>query len=235
MTCSSRELRVDARVDGYPTLSFDPRFSVRFSRAEGRSEGRWCQLKLSDPRAKNQIFKIRFWVISHYSSSVSTRLYSLSCYSATPLFLVGLNSGFDVQVIPTDTMARTKIPRVCDPLRFHSNEAEAQYADYARKKVEGGRLVNLAELALFNVKGAFGDMGWLPVITYNACTCPDLVRQFYCNLQVVGNYNDVEHGQELRITATSKGVHISFDYRQLADLLGIPYDGPMVYCAPGEP
>ncbi|KAJ4980293.1 hypothetical protein NE237_031130 [Protea cynaroides] len=99
-------------------------------------------------------------------------------------------------------MARTKVPRVRDPLRFRSNEAEAQYADYARKKVEGGRMVNMAELALFNV---------------------------------VGNYNDVEHGQELRITSYVKGVHFSFDYRQLADLLGIPYDGPMVYCAPGEP
>ncbi|KAJ4973452.1 hypothetical protein NE237_006626 [Protea cynaroides] len=132
-------------------------------------------------------------------------------------------------------MARTKVPRVRAPLRFRSNEAEAQYANYARKKVEGGRMVDLAELALFNVEGAFGVMGWLPVITYDACTCPDLVRQFYCNLQVVGNYNDVEHGQELCITSYVKGVHISFDYRQLTDLLGIPYDGPMVYCAPGEP
>ncbi|KAJ4967541.1 hypothetical protein NE237_019390 [Protea cynaroides] len=104
-------------------------------------------------------------------------------------------------------MARTKVPRVRDPIRFRSSEAEAQYSHYAHKKVEGGRMVNLAELALFNVERAFGDMGWLPVITYDACTCPDLVR----------------------------GVNISFDYLQLADLLGIPYDGPMVYCTPGEP
>ncbi|KAJ4961918.1 hypothetical protein NE237_021828 [Protea cynaroides] len=132
-------------------------------------------------------------------------------------------------------MARTKVPRVRDHLRFRSNEAETQYAHYARKKVEGGRKVDLASLALFNVEGAFGDMGWLPVITYHACTRPDLVRQFYCNLQVVGDYNDVERGGELRITSYVKGVDISFDYRQLADLLGISYDGPLVFCAPGEP
>ncbi|KAJ4970548.1 hypothetical protein NE237_003647 [Protea cynaroides] len=107
-------------------------------------------------------------------------------------------------------MARTKVPKVRDPLRFRSNEAEAQYADYARKKVEGGRMVNLAELALFNVEGAFGDMGWLPVITYDACTCPDLVRQFYCNLHVVGNYNDVEHGEELCITSYVKGMRACY-------------------------
>ncbi|KAJ4969413.1 hypothetical protein NE237_016114 [Protea cynaroides] len=132
-------------------------------------------------------------------------------------------------------MGHTQVPRLRDPLHFRSNEVEAQYADYARKKVKGGHMVNLAKLTLFNVEGAFGDMGWLLVITYDACTCPDLVHQFYCNLQVVGNYNDVEHGQELRITSYVKGVHISFDYWQLADLLGIAYDGPMVYCAPGEP
>ncbi|KAJ4972481.1 hypothetical protein NE237_005655 [Protea cynaroides] len=96
-------------------------------------------------------------------------------------------------------------------------------------------MVNLAELALFNVKRAFGDMGWFPVITYDACTRPNLVRQFYCNLQVVGDYNDVKRGHELRITSYVKGVNISFDYRQLADLLGISYDGPMVFYAPGEP
>ncbi|KAJ4938746.1 hypothetical protein NE237_008270 [Protea cynaroides] len=100
-----------------------------------------------------------------------------------------------LKIIKIDTMARTKVPRVHDPLRFRSNEVEAWYADYARKKVEGGGMVNL----------------------------------------VVGNYNDVEHGQELRITSYVKGVDISFNYRQLADLLGIPYDGPMVYCVPGEP
>ncbi|KAJ4973017.1 hypothetical protein NE237_006191 [Protea cynaroides] len=191
----------------------------------GSIRGSMDPVELSDPQTKNQIFKIRFWVIFHYSSSVSTRLSSLSCYSATLPFSIDLTPGFDVHVVRTDTMARTKVPRVRDPLCFRSNEAEAQYANYARRR---GSHVNLAELALFNVEGAFGDMGWLPVITYDACTCPNLVRQFYCNLQVVGNYNDVEHGQELRITSYVKGVHISFDYRQLADLLGILYDGPMM-------
>ncbi|KAJ4964889.1 hypothetical protein NE237_016738 [Protea cynaroides] len=103
-----------------------------------------------------------------------------------------------------DSMARTKVPRAHDPVRFLSNEAKAQYARYERKKVEGGRCVNLASLTLFNMEGAFGDMGWLPVITYEACTRPALVKQFYCNLQ-------------------------------LADLLGISNDGPLVYCAPKEP
>ncbi|KAJ4965855.1 hypothetical protein NE237_017704 [Protea cynaroides] len=104
-----------------------------------------------------------------------------------------------------DTMARTKVPRLRDPLRFRSNEAEAQYADYARKKVEGGRMVNLAELALFNVEGAFGDMGWLPVITYDACTCPDLVRQFYCNLGWWGMTMMLSTAGSCASPATSRG------------------------------
>ncbi|KAJ4972515.1 hypothetical protein NE237_005689 [Protea cynaroides] len=132
-------------------------------------------------------------------------------------------------------MACTKLPSVCDCLRFRSTEAKTQYARYARKKVEGGHKVDLASLALFNVEGAFDDMGWLPVITYDACTCPELVRQFYCNLQVVGDYNDVERGGELWITSYVKGVDVSFDYRQLADLLGISYGGSFILCAPGEP
>ncbi|KAJ4977482.1 hypothetical protein NE237_002588 [Protea cynaroides] len=132
-------------------------------------------------------------------------------------------------------MARTRVPRVRDCLRFCFNVAEAQCTNYSLKKAEGGRKVNLASLAFFNVERAFGDMGWLSVITYDACTCLDLVRQFYCNLQVVGDYNDVERGGELRITSYVKGVDVSFDYRQLADLLGISYAGPLVFCAPGEP
>ncbi|KAJ4951154.1 hypothetical protein NE237_027986 [Protea cynaroides] len=82
----------------------------------------------------------------------------------------------------SDNMVRTKVPRVHDPVCFHSNDAKAQYARYARKKVEGGRRVDLASLALFDVERALGDMGWLPVITYDTCSHPDLVRQFYCNL-----------------------------------------------------
>ncbi|KAJ4973973.1 hypothetical protein NE237_007147 [Protea cynaroides] len=160
------------------------------------------------------------------------RLIPLSCYSAHSDPLVVCTPHF---VAATDTMARTKVPRVHDRLRFRFNEAEAHYAHYAREKVKGGRKVDLAELALFNVERAFSDMGWLPVITYDACTCPDLVRQFYCNLQVVGDYNDVERGDELRITSYVKGVDVSFDYRQLVDLLGISYAGPMVFYAPGEP
>ncbi|KAJ4960992.1 hypothetical protein NE237_020902 [Protea cynaroides] len=132
-------------------------------------------------------------------------------------------------------MARTNVPRVHDPVHFRSNEAEAQYARYARKKVEGGRRVDLASLALFDMETDFGDMGKLPMITYNACTCPDLVRQFYCNLQVVGDHNDTERDRELRITSYVKGVEVSFDCQQLADLLGISHDGPLVYCAPWEP
>ncbi|KAJ4966594.1 hypothetical protein NE237_018443 [Protea cynaroides] len=113
----------------------------------------------------------------------------------------------------SDSIAHTKVARVHDSVCFRSNEAEVQYARYARKKVEGGRRVDLASLALFDVERAFGDMGWLPTITYDACTRPDLVRQFYCNLQVVGDYNDTERGRKLRITSYVKGVEVSFDYR----------------------
>ncbi|KAJ4973756.1 hypothetical protein NE237_006930 [Protea cynaroides] len=130
-------------------------------------------------------------------------------------------------------MSQPKNPKQYDAFRFCS-VAEAQYPWYQRKRVEVGRFVNLPSLALFDVENAFRIMGWLPVTQYHESTCPELVKHFYCNLQLEGDPEDLARGRELRITSWVKGVPISFDTQQLVELLNISNAGELVYCAPRE-
>ncbi|KAJ4980221.1 hypothetical protein NE237_011001 [Protea cynaroides] len=119
-----------------------------------------------------------------------------------------------------------------DELWFRSLEAQARFPWFDNKSIESGRRVNLEQLHRFNVETAFGALGWLPVISYTETTCPNLVKHFYANLELEGDVEDMNQCRDLRITSYVRGVHISFNTHQLADLLGIPNDGDLVYCAP---
>ncbi|KAJ4972531.1 hypothetical protein NE237_005705 [Protea cynaroides] len=115
---------------------------------------------------------------------------------------------------------------------FRSLEAQARFPWFDSKNIESGRRVNLDQLDRFDVRVAFDALGWVPVISYTDTTRPNLVKHFYANLELHGDVNDPNQGRDLRISSYVKGVHISFDTHRLADLLGVPNDGDLVYCPP---
>ncbi|GFS41478.1 hypothetical protein Acr_00g0074560 [Actinidia rufa] len=137
-----------------------------------------------------------------------------------------VNTKYDVNA-PRENIGSSNSPRATLRKKFFKNERiQSSWAEFQHRNIITGRNIEESFKPKYRQKmlEPARVLGWNTLIPLPKNVYSDLVRYFYCNLEV-GNLDNAE----FTIDSYVRGKHIVLNPTSLSQIIGVPNDGELIF------